>query len=113
MSLDLTLAVEEWPSFGRKFLAYNRVSVGFQDYKVFHKIRDDAETLPEEVLWYDDEGLQTTREDKYGVALTFITAGKLAKHLQYTKQLGRGGATAVAAYIAALPPETRVLLWWH
>jgi hypothetical protein len=63
------------------------------------------------VQWYEDEGLKEWKEDPYGQPLTFMLAHTIARHLSAASLHGFDAATL--AYLNALPPETRVVLWWN
>lgn len=99
------------------------------DYRLFGQLRDmsgyrqDDSSIPAKPsihvmplplqLWirmHPVEGIETTRTDEYDEILTFAYAEDL-------KEL-RVGATharnvAILAFIAALPEDTPIILYWH
>lgn len=110
MSLNLTLAFDRY-GFDGPILCYERHRLDYQNDDWFDQIKAEALPLPDGVRWYDDDGLETATEDCYCESLTFMSAGVIARHLS-TRAL-HGFDAAVLAYVKALPPETRVVLWWH
>lgn len=109
MSVNLTLAFDrygtKWPT-----LCYERHRLGWQDSEAFDRLKADAVPLRDGVQWYGDEGLEERKEDPYGQPLTFMSAHTIARHLGAAPL--RGFDAATLAYVKALPPETRVILWW-
>ncbi len=59
---------------------------------------------------YEDDGLRFDENDRYGQPLTFTTPEELEslRHLEDIAQWNR----AVLAFLLALPPETRIVLYW-
>ncbi len=106
-------------------LAYQRLEFN-RDYSVFAQIAGSDfsrdHTPPAQVCkpkpvpstvsvrWYEDEGLTARTTDPYGSALTYVTAGELAK--VDVADAGRQ-TQAVMAFVRALEPDTPILLWWH
>jgi hypothetical protein len=58
----------------------------------------------------EDEGLKYEEVDRYGNALTFTTPTELGK-LRVADDLGPWNR-AVIAFLLALPPDARVVLYW-
>jgi hypothetical protein len=50
--------------------------------------------------------------DAHGEPLTWLPAGWLAAVLQAYREAGDGGNDAVLAYLRALPPAAKVVLYW-
>jgi hypothetical protein len=127
MGIDLTLCPDAYDTDTREklswFLAHTRIDLD-RSYHIFGQINKtygrgdevplvcEPKPLPEgmKFQWYEDEGLKTRTTDPYGDALTYVTAGELAK-----VQLGATGKwnKAVFKMIKALPKDTLVVLWWH
>jgi hypothetical protein len=59
---------------------------------------------------YEDEGLQFSEQDRYGHPLTFTTPADL-QQLRIFDDLSPWNR-AVLTFLLALPPETRVILYW-
>lgn len=110
MSTNLTLAFDRY-GFKGPILCFERHRLDWQDYEAFDRIKDEAVPLTDGVQWYGDEGLEAIKEDHYGVPLTFMPAHSIARHLSAAPL--RGFDAATLAYLKALPPETRVVLWWN
>ena len=127
MGLDLTIAIEQWPSLTEHgFLAHNRLSFE-RDYAVFEMIADkgrsdepvkrvcDPKLCDFKVEWYEDEGIdEDAKTDPHGNPLTYVTAGEMSKipldictmgDVEYNK--------AILQFMRALPPTTKIILWWH
>ena len=109
MSVNLTLAVDRY-GFNGPILCYERHRLDWQDYEAFDRIKAEAVPLTDGVQWYEDDGLKAWGEDPYGKPLTFMSAHSIARHLSAAPL--RGFDAATLAYLKALPPETRVVLWW-
>lgn len=122
MGLDLTLLPLQGPrEMGdTSVLCYDRL-IFDQDHEIFGQLTDcgkgnkptiQANPIPPQ-MWvetYEDEGIERTREDKYGTALTFVYAQQL-------KKLKVSGASlknkAIKAFIDALPDDTPIILEWR
>jgi hypothetical protein len=111
MSINLYLAFEYQHRTGQPVIAYDRLRLFWQDYEAFDRIKAEAIPLPEGVYWYDDDGEAERKVDPYGNALTWMPAHRLAHHL-FGAQAEGGIDYAVVCFVEALPPETRVVLWW-
>lgn len=59
---------------------------------------------------YEDEGLKFDENDRYGKPLTFTTPGQL-KNLPPIDEISDWNRAALA-FLLALPPETRIVLYW-
>ena len=62
--------------------------------------------------WHGDEGLHDRTCDARGNRLTFLTAGELDALRPAAKATASWWNQAVFAFIAALPAETPVVLFW-
>lgn len=107
---------------GGSVTGYDRLSLE-RDHEVFGQITgcprgENSVTIPVHPLppgvdvWtYHDEGIEKSREDRYGVELTFAYAKDLKKlHMPDTKP---SMDLAIKAFIDALPDETPIILYWH
>ncbi len=109
MSISLTLAFDRY-NFSGPILCFERHNLDWQDYELFDRITAEAVPLVEGVQWYEDEGLELHNKDRYGTPLTYMPAHTIARHLAAVTL--RGFDAATLAYLNALPPATRVVLWW-
>lgn len=66
---------------------------------------------PEDFSTYRDEGYGAIEFDPYGDALTYIRAGELVKAAAGIELYPRNAAAW--AYLAALDPQTKIVLYWH
>jgi hypothetical protein len=121
MGLDLTLAPENYPSSW--WLTFDRIRVD-RDYRLYSQIAGlrgtagytqvcNPRPIPSnvKVQWYEDEGIKERKTDPYGSPLTYLTAGELlAVALPTNASPWNKG---VWAFLKELPPDTRILLWWH
>ena len=64
--------------------------------------------IPEQLLVR--VGQDETREDVYGAVLTFVSAGEL-KTMEYPEDTSVFNL-AIRAFIAVLPDDTPIILWW-
>jgi hypothetical protein len=59
---------------------------------------------------YEDEGLKWEEVDRYGQPLTFTTPAEL-RRLRLPDDLNPWNR-AVLAFLLALPPDARIILYW-
>jgi len=123
MGLDLTLLpLRDARSIGEaSALCHDRLTFD-RDYEIFGQIIDCGEgkkptiktnPIPPQ-MWveiYEDEGIERTREDKYGTVLTFIYAQQLKELKVGDDATSRN--KAIKAFIDALPSDTPIILFWH
>jgi hypothetical protein len=124
MGVDLRLIPLMYDSDGRS-AAYPHVVLELdRERSLWDHVRDHLKVEPLGRELYDhrdDEGLVRGTEDSYGCALTYATAYDLDDLFQawlrrpLTPPESRSGSwtRAAAAYVAELPNETKVVLWWH
>lgn len=110
MSVSLTLVFDRLKLSGG-LLAYDRLALNHQDYDLFDRIAAEAVPMIDPMSWYEDEGLEEVREDSYGKPLTSIPARALARH--FARVAVSGWDAAVLVFVNALPPDARIVLWWH
>ena len=111
MGLDLTVCPMPYTIDRFNDLLSTRVDL-HRDYAMFEQIGSLPSlkaALP--VRWYEDDGLKLRDTNPYGGALRYTTASEFAavKVPDDATVWNR----AVIAFLTALPPETRVYLWWH
>lgn len=89
-----------------------------RNYKVHHEI-NKLPSLPVPKSFtsfsgksdnYDDTCYGETNTTPYGETLEYTTAGELCK---VPKRIRHDWERPVWAYLEALPPETKVALYWH
>lgn len=109
---------------GQMTLCYNRLAFD-RDYRIFGQIsKMDYEDIPEKPIlnprpipaqlfaWlYEDEGIDRTREDKYGEELTFLYAEEM-KRLNIPENASPMNK-AIKAFIDTLPNDTPIILQWR
>ena len=108
MSVSLHLGFDRYG--GDPVLCYERHRLGWEDYELFERIKAEAVPLPDGAQWYSDEGLEHCQEDAYGEPLKWLAAHALVRLLSAVPL--RGWDAATMAFLKALPPSTRVVLWW-
>jgi len=112
MSLSLTLVFERHPHLDGPVLASNKLDFGYVDHALLEALKPVSVPLDEGVEWYeDDSGLMLRKTDPYGDSLTFISVALLVPRLEVVAKAP--WPMAVVAFLRALPPSTRVVLWWH
>lgn len=125
MGIDLTLCPvrHDHGKDSGSILVYTRLDFNMRDYDLWKKIQAEAIPLGVPVSWYMDQGIEDVTEDPYGSPLTFITAHRLLKiideHFKSSDELwirsGNRGHWDLGclAFIRALNPDRRIILWWH
>lgn len=125
MSVELILYPLRGPSVlnNTKVLCFDRL--GFdQDYRIFGQLKDisggkdnkpviQPKPIPVQmwVQMYEDEGIDETREDRYGDELTFVYAQQLKK-LEVPEDADPKNK-AIKAFIDELPNDTPIILQWR
>jgi hypothetical protein len=126
MGIDLRL-YPAWPnehgfSFNGGMLCIDALSFD-RDYDLFacvegfyrpegeQRSRARANPMPGPCRIYGDNGIETRKDDSYGEPLTWSTAGELARAMKDVDTSHRN--KAIVAYLAALPPEYPIVLYWH
>lgn len=110
MSTNLTLVFDRYGCERDSLLAFERMRLDWQDYDAFDRLKSDAIPFVNGVDWFGDEGLEHSTTDDYGFPLTYVSAHTLAQHL--SQESLRGWDAAALAFLKALPPDTKVVLWW-
>lgn len=71
----------------------------------------DTMALPEakDFQVFSEDGIEKIRDDCYGTALRWSTAGNIAEECKAESTWNRG----VLAFLAAIPADTPIVLYWH
>lgn len=114
MGIDLAISPDRFPMPNVKFLASNRLGFEGRYYDLWDKLEQAADVTGETILWCEDDGWTERTENPYGTPLKFITAGK------FVEAVDASGVTtmkpfdsAIVGFVRLLPPDTRLLLWFH
>lgn len=110
MSYCLTLGIIKNDGISH-VMAYDRLRVDTQDDDLFELIRAAATPLGSVVYWWNDDGCKQLTADAYDFPLTFLTAYHLAFLLGDVSS--DPWDSAVKTFLVALPPATRVVLFWN
>jgi hypothetical protein len=112
MSLSLTLIFERPGRAPETVYAANKLEFGYVDDELRMALQPVSVPLPEGIEYHDDaEGLQRQYTDAYGAPLTYAPAALLMPRIL---EVARSNwEKAVVAFVAQLPPSTRVVLRWH
>jgi hypothetical protein len=88
-----------------------------RDMRLFGQLAADAAVplvrpLPDglKVGCYEDQGLRFVNTDRYGKTLTYTTPGELRQIV--VPEDTAGWNRAALAFLLALPPGTRIVLYW-
>lgn len=109
MGIDLTIVPVAHPN-SDWLLAYERLRYP-RCYPAYDKIREMISwplRAHQTFDWYGDSGITSESADAYGQPLRMVRAGDLAR-----VDVSDRGGKAVMAYLAALPYDTMVFLYWH
>ena len=109
MSYCLTLGIIK-NDRNAELVVYDRLRVDTQDEELFEQIRALATPLGMDVYWWSEDGAGDVSTDAYDFPLTFITAFRLAALLG---SMDHPWDAALKAFLVALPPATRVVLFWN
>lgn len=116
MGIDLKALASNFREHGGEMLS--TASIRFdRDPRLLSLFSKDAQPclvrpLPTgvKVGHYEDDGLKFDEKDRYGQPLTFTTPEQLEplRHVEDIAEWNR----AVLAFLLALPPGTRIVLFW-
>ena len=112
MGIDLTLVPVQWNLPG-PILAHTRLDLQCRDYDLHSALRKVATPLTVPLNWYDDDGLTEYLDDRYGTKLTFVTAHQFCEAVKGLRDYGSDWDRAVIAFVAALAPDRRIVLWFN
>jgi hypothetical protein len=110
MSYCLTLGIIKNEHAGLDVLAFDRLRTDLEGEEIFEPVRREATPLDVPMMWHTDEGLRRYTEDAYGNPLTFVTAYRLT--LVWPMADLSAWDRAVLRFLHALPPSTRIVLYW-
>lgn len=112
MGLNLTLIpqTETAGTIPGPWLAFARLPLRTQNRELFQRIERIAHPFTDGVWWYGDEGLKQFSTDPYDTPLTYVLARDLKVELECADMVGTDAA--IRAFVAAMPPDWRVVLWW-
>ena len=114
MGVDLTLVPVVYPNVDW-ILAYTRIEMRGRWYGLWECLTKLSKPLNHEISWYGDEGIKKESETPYGKPLTWVTAEQFIKAVKIAKckkdmvDLDK----AAVAYVRALPPDMKIILWFH
>lgn len=121
MGVDLTLLPHKYGPYSPDaptpwHTAYDRLSLTHNKdlLALVQELEDQhSRPMPEDIPvdWYGDDGLKRITQTPYGFPLRYVTAGQLAtiSPPDSTSDWNRG----VWAFLARLPADTPVILYWH
>lgn len=111
MSVNLTL-IPERHALGGPPLCSQKMRLDLVDRDLWPKIAAEAIPLTEGAMVYEEEqGLKLRFEDDYGTPLTWMPAHSIARLLAPALHESPWDK-ATLGYLRAIPPGTRVVLWW-
>ncbi len=119
MGLDLTLlpfdADSERMNFSHTVLSCERRGQLFEEIQELR-----ATPVPEDFTSYlsldgeyEEHHYGQTHETPYGEPLTYVLAGQLWPFASHEDVMSQSKNRAIWAYLAELPPDTKVALYWH
>lgn len=112
MGTDLTLVPERYPSLD-DWLCLERLQLNMRDYDLWDRLREQATPLGKPIEWLGEDGVERLEVDYDGDPISYLPAGILAREFaKLPPEEVCWWDKAVLALIAALPPSTRVLLWF-
>lgn len=131
MSLNLELLILRGPQdLQEMFVVRYDLVTPDEDYNIYGQLtdmrtrREKEEGTPETPsigvqpippqMWvgiYEDEGLERTREDRFGKVLTFVYAQQFKKLELHDNVSPR--MKAIKAFLDALPDDTPIILYWR
>lgn len=111
MAVNLTLIPERW-ALGGPPLCSLKMRLDLVDYDLWPKIAAEAIPLTEGAMVYEEErGLQRRFDDDLGRTLSWMPAHSIARLLAPALHESEWDR-ATLGYLQAIPPGTRVVLWW-
>lgn len=112
MGIDLTLGIPKHETHDAPLVS-ERFRLDVRNYELFDALKEIATPLPQGADWYFEDGLETVTVDEYEDPLTFVTAAQMVKQYERfeTGKIPEWDA-AVMAFLRALRPDRKVILWW-
>lgn len=116
MGVDLTLCPDRYHGDALGwFLAHTRLDTN-RHYAFYAAIQAlDSQPLPPHVRfqWYGDNGLEDRQADPYGAPLTWLDAGAFQQIPGRVRAMLSPWNNAVLLFLETIPPQSKVVLWWH
>src|SRR4051812_46517473 len=111
MGVDLKVLASHFRERRGEFLATATLRMD-RDEALFAQLAAGAQMLSAglKVGHHEDEGLRWDEVDRYGKPLTFTTPEEL-RRLRLPDEVAPWNR-AVLAFLLALPPDTRIVLYW-
>jgi hypothetical protein len=116
MSLDLTLVIDEYGRINGPISSYNRLNFRTAWMREFESVLQAIVIpLPEGMDWFEeDEDSGLIFVDRWDTPLTYVVAHQFAPLLRAeADRTNDHWGMAVAAFVEALPPSTRIVLYWY
>jgi hypothetical protein len=112
MALNLTLIFDRFSQRGGPILSTNKLAFDYVQASLADELHPFSVPLSEPVHWLEDGSDSSPRKtDMYGDPLHFVSATHLVPKLAVIAKTP--WEKAVVAFVGALPPDARVILWWH
>lgn len=113
MGIDLTLGVPKYDTLDAPLVS-ERFRLDVRNHELFDALKEISTPLPQGVNWFFDEGLETVATDSYDEPLTFATAAQVVKQYErYETGKITEWDTAVLAFLKAVRPDRKVILYWN
>lgn len=113
MGIDLTIIPDDDLGQG-SISSYTRLALRMRNYDLWDALEKRSTPASTPMMWYGDEGLKKVKTNPYGQKITSVTASQFtaawAAHVPPTVS---PWDAAVHAFIAALPPDHDLFLWFH
>lgn len=110
MGVDVRLL----PLIGRDFWAAHEILDLERCSHLWPQIRAlPSEPIPQPFSFYQNEGYGPRSEDGYGNPLRYVTAGALVTLADRPSVTDNWKNRAVWAYLAEMPPDWPIIIYWH
>lgn len=111
MSVQLSLIIEQEVFEYTTVLGYNRLALKTRNEHLFKVLEQHSIHLDKPIENYEDEGIKSRITDCYGKPLKFYHARALAELLNVLPL--DPWDRAICVFLSALPPTTRIVLYWN
>jgi hypothetical protein len=112
MGVDLTIIIEKY-SLSGPILAYDRLSFKGRHYDLWEQLDAAGTPVTEGVEWYGDEGIEHRTTNPYGDPIKSLTAYQFVRTWDEFIEFGNAWDSAIVAFIRALPPTVKIILWFN
>ena len=103
------------PASDKPILAHDKLTLD-RDYEIFEAIDNvDKHKLLNEVEWYGDNGIETTRTDTYGASLMYAEAHDISSAIWHGTPYSHEPSfrnECIATWLAKMPFGSMIILWW-